>query len=150
MLSLIFANAMGPWSGTGIGTNAWYPLLVLGPSVAGALAGFGVTKDDIRRYVYEHAMIPAGAMERCVWQVAGRRGPSLAERAAKGEIPAVYGKSDDPERLVPMVLRPDWISIVLAGNPGRNQSRAYVNNHLQGPPVSRQVTLPRSWPDQRE
>ena len=73
-----------------------------------------------------------------------------AERAAKGEIPAAYGESDDPERLVPMVVRPDWISIMLAGNPGRNQSRAYVNNHLQGPPVSRQVTLPRSWPDQRE
>ena len=28
---------------------------------------------------------------------------------------------------------------------GRNQSRAYMNNHRQGPPTSRRVELPKNW-----
>jgi hypothetical protein len=31
---------------------------------------------------------------------------------------------------------------VVAGNPGRNQSRAWIGNHVQGAPVSRRVDLP--------
>jgi hypothetical protein len=31
---------------------------------------------------------------------------------------------------------------VVSGNPARNQSRAYIGNHVQGSPVSRRVDLP--------
>jgi hypothetical protein len=37
------------------------------------------------------------------------------------------------------------IGILIAGDPGRNQSRAYMSNHVQGPPTSRRVELPRDW-----
>jgi len=147
-LALLFANAMGPWAYTGASHQAWHPLLVLGPSVAGALAGFGLTKDDIRNYLQEHARMPAGVMERYAAQV-GATGFNLAERARRGKIPAYYGTSDDPERLVPMVPRAEWINIVIAGNPGRNQSRAYINNHSQGAHVSHPVQLPARWEDLR-
>ncbi|HVM13837.1 MAG TPA: hypothetical protein VM287_05865 [Egibacteraceae bacterium] len=40
---------------------------------------------------------------------------------------------------MPLLLRPEWTGIVVAGDPGRCQSRAYVGNHKQGPPVSRMV-----------
>ena len=35
--------------------------------------------------------------------------------------------------------------IVVAGDPGRNQSKCYCSNHTQGPPVSRQIALPQNW-----
>ena len=31
---------------------------------------------------------------------------------------------------------------MLAGDPEKNQSRGFVNNHEQGPPVSRRVEVP--------
>ena len=37
------------------------------------------------------------------------------------------------------------VEILVAGDPGRNQSRAYMSNHVQGPPTSRRVELPRNW-----
>jgi hypothetical protein len=43
--------------------------------------------------------------------------------------------------LVPMPIDPDWTSIVIGGNPGRNQSRAYVANLTAGPPVTQQIEV---------
>ena len=40
--------------------------------------------------------------------------------------------------------------IIVAGDPGRNQSRGYMGNHDQGVPVSRRVALPRNWSRARE
>ena len=37
------------------------------------------------------------------------------------------------------------VEILVAGDPGRNQSRAYMSNHVQGPPTSRRIELPRDW-----
>ena len=34
---------------------------------------------------------------------------------------------------------------VVAGDPGRNQSKGYCSNHVQGPPVSKPVLLPGNW-----
>lgn len=53
--------------------------------------------------------------------------------------------SDDPERLIPVFQKPEWIGIVVAGDPGRNQSKGYCSNHVQGPPVSKAVRLPADW-----
>jgi hypothetical protein len=40
-----------------------------------------------------------------------------------------------------MLLNPDWTSIVIGGNPGRNQSRAYVGNLAAGRPVTHPIGL---------
>jgi hypothetical protein len=63
----------------------------------------------------------------------------------EGLLPQVYHESDDPDRLVPVFQRPEWMSIVVAGDSGRNQSRGYVCNHVQGVPTSRRVVLPKNW-----
>jgi hypothetical protein len=143
-LNLLFANAMGPWSYTGIKNQAWHPLLVLGPSVARALADFGLSKDDVRRYLYDHSLMSAGWMERYAKQV-GSTAFNLTELANDGKISTDYAESDDPDRLVRMIPHPESISIVLSGNPNRNQSRAFINNHAQGASVTRPVVLPRDW-----
>ncbi len=63
----------------------------------------------------------------------------------QGLLPAAFHESDDPDRLVPVFQRPEWIGIVVAGDWGRNQSKGYVSNHVQGPLVSRKVVLPENW-----
>ena len=46
--------------------------------------------------------------------------------------PERYLASDDPDRLVSVILDPDAMAIVVTGDPARNQSRFYVNNHMHG------------------
>ena len=40
---------------------------------------------------------------------------------------------------MPVFVQPEKIGILVAGDPGRNQSKGYVNNHIQGGRVSRKV-----------
>ena len=47
-----------------------------------------------------------------------------------------------PQRLLNVIIKPEMVEILVAGDPGRNQSRAYMSNHVQGPPTSRRVELP--------
>lgn len=63
----------------------------------------------------------------------------------QGTLPKVYCESTDPDRMVPVFMRPEWIEIVVSGDPGRNQSKGYVQNQRQGVPVSRKIELPADW-----
>jgi hypothetical protein len=67
---------------------------------------------------------------------------NLRDLVNEGRLPAEYAESDDPERMVRVIMSPESLGIVVTGNPGRNQSRAYIGNHVQGPPISRAVQLP--------
>ncbi len=58
----LFGRAIGPWAWTGVAFGAWYPLLVLGPSIARTISADGWSKDDVRRYLHEHVRGPAGWM----------------------------------------------------------------------------------------
>jgi hypothetical protein len=136
-LTLIFGNAIGPWAYTGMEFGAWHPLLVLGPSIARALHGHGLGKPEIRAHLAEHMRISVAALERCAWQV-GSTSFRVDELVRRGELDDRYA-GEDPERLVPMCRRAEDIGIVLAGNESRNQSRGYVQNHVQGVPVSRRI-----------
>jgi len=136
-LTLIFGNAIGPWAFTGVKYGAFHPLLVLGPAVAQALAAHGYDKDALRAHLAEHMRIPASWLQRYAWQV-GSTSWDLDELARRGELDERYAGTD-PDRLVPMVARATDIAIVLAGNEGRNQSRGFVQNHVQGVPVSRRI-----------
>ena len=70
----------------------------------------------------------------------------LLENLVKdGILPPEYAASSDPQRLLHVIIKPEMVEILVAGDPGRNQSRAYMSNHVQGPPTSRRVELPRNW-----
>lgn len=148
IIAYLLGTTCGPWSFTGVWFGRWHPLLVLGPAVAEAIAGDGWGKDDIRRYLFEHLTLPAAWFDRYARDVISTDA-SLRDLVEQGLAPRRYAASDDPERLVPLLVREEWTDIVVAGDPGRNQSRAYVNNHKQGPPVSRPVVLPRRWDELR-
>ena len=143
---VIGQRACGYWAAIGMVYSNWHPLIVLGPSIAKVFAQDGWSKDDIRRYMYEHVKIPASLAERYAYYC-GQTGFRIAEAVKQGLLPAAYRESDDPERMVPVFQRPEWIGIVVAGDWGRNQSKGYVSNHVQGPPVSRKIVLPHNWSD---
>ncbi|WP_433802987.1 UGSC family (seleno)protein [Actinomycetospora sp. CA-084318] len=134
------ADAIGPWAYTGLEFGAFHPLLVLGPAVAAALARGGVDKAAIRAHLGEHLLVSASALQRCAWNV-GSTSFDLDAMAASGELDARYGGTE-PDRVVPMLARPDDLGIVLAGNESRNQSRGFVQNHVQGVPVSHRIEDP--------
>jgi hypothetical protein len=143
-ITRLFGNTCGPFAFTGLVFGHWHPLLVMSPVVAKVFADNGWTKDDIRRALRDTVKIPAGQFERYYWHVSAADW-KVKDAVAAGIAGPEYAQSDDPERLVPVFLRADTINIVVAGDPGRNQSRAYVNNHEQGVPVSRRVALPARW-----
>jgi hypothetical protein len=144
LLAEVIGQSCAYWSPVAMGYAKYHPLLVLGPSIAKVFAVRGWCKDDIRRYLYDNAWITAEDAERYAYYV-GLTGFSLKNQVGKGLLPAEYCASDDPKRRVRVFLRPEWIGIVVAGDPGRNQSKCYASNHTQGPPVSRTVALPRNW-----
>ena len=137
-------RACGYWSAIGMVYSNWHPLLMLGPSIARVFAQDGWSKDDIRRHLYEKVTMTAAAAERYAYYC-GQTGFRVNDYVRKGLLPAAYGESDDPQRLIPVFQRPEWIGIVVAGDWGRNQSKGYVSNHIQGPPVSKPIRLPRDW-----
>jgi len=144
ILAEVIGGSCTYWSPVGIAYGKWHPLLLLGPSIAKVFAQEGWSKDDLRKYLYDNVTMRASDAERYAYYV-GLTDFSLADKVKQGIVPAVYHESDDPERLIPVFQKPEWIGIVVAGDPGRNQSKGYCSNHVQGPPVSKAVRLPRDW-----
>ncbi len=144
LADVIGERACGYWTAIGMCYANWHPLILLGPSIAKVFAQDGWSKDDIRKYFYDKVKIKASTAERYAYG-AGLTGFRIANAVKDGLLPQEYHLSDDPQRLVPVFQRPQWMGIVVAGDAARNQSKGYVCNHLQGVPTSRKVVLPKNW-----
>ncbi|MBI3067630.1 MAG: hypothetical protein HYY79_01715, partial [Betaproteobacteria bacterium] len=127
-------------SHSGVKRGYWHPLIVIGPGIAGVIAGEW-SKDEVRRYVWEKATMPASLMRYFCAHTAGLD-LDLARLVEEGTLPSYYAASDDPHRPVPIIVKPEHIGLVVAGDPGRNQSRGYMSNNAQGGRTSRRVELP--------
>ena len=132
------------WAHTGFKTGMWNPLIVSSPSVAKVIAKEW-TKDQVRQYLYEHIKVSAQKITHYA-KMTSTPTFSLKNLVDGGILPEQYHLSDDPERLLNVIIHPSMVEIIVAGDPGRNQSRAYMGNHIQGPPTSRKISLPASWP----
>ncbi|MBI2908494.1 MAG: hypothetical protein HYX92_12690 [Chloroflexi bacterium] len=141
---LIGRRSMGFWTATAARNAKQFPLFCLGPSIAGVIAGGGWEKGDIRKYLYENCKDRAGLQEHFAWNISGAK-LSLCEAYRRGAVSKDFCQSEDPDRMVPIFLRPDWIEIVVSGDPGRNQSKGYMQSLAQGTPVSRKIQLPAEW-----
>jgi hypothetical protein len=139
----IIGGSFTYWAHTGFKTGMWNPLIIAGPSVAKVIAGQW-SKDEVRRYLYDRIFVTA---ERATHYARMTSTPTFSfERLVKDAIlPPGYTESADPQRKVHVIIEPSMIEILVAGDPGRNQSRAYMGNHIQGPPTSRRVVLPADW-----
>jgi hypothetical protein len=131
----------------GLAPGTYRPMLVLTPILARTIASSGWSKADLREYLYKHARIPARLFEKYIsgWTnlVPGHR--SLFDMAALGKAPKVYGESRDPNRLVPIVLRPEHFLITVAGDPLRTNCFVLPSNGMLGFPTSKRVVVPTDW-----
>ena len=144
LADVIGDKTCGYWAAVSLVYCNCHPLIVLGPSIAKTFADGGWTKDMLRQYFYDNVKFPVSRVEPYVWYC-GQTGFNVDRYVREGLLPAAYGESQDPERLVPVFQRAEWIQFVVAGDSGRNQSKGYLNNHLQGVPTSRKVALPPNW-----
>jgi hypothetical protein len=145
IMAEVLGHAFISGSYNGIRHQLVYPLFVMSPSIAKVLSDRGWNKDTLRQYLYDNVKGRAADIEK-YGRNSSMRGYSLKEMVAEGRIPAEYHESDDPNRLVRVFVKPEWIQLVVSGDPGRNQSKAYIQNHRQGIPVSKPIKLPRRWP----
>lgn len=139
--TLTEAVAAGFWAHkawTGLWFGQYHPLLVMTPAVAEVFARDGWSKGDLREHFSRHVLVTAESLQRYAWQ-SGTTEFSLERLVDAGRIPALYASSRDAQRLVPAFPRPAEIRIVVAGDRSVNQSRGYIQNHRQGPPISRLV-----------
>ena len=137
LADLVGATARG-WVHTGVRLGGWFPLLVISPSVARILSGDGYTKETVRNYLHDHAEMPMSDLIRY-----GRPGAGvdLRDFLRPGQVPDeyVYVNEESEAKSVSLFPYHEQLGIVVAGDPDRNQSRALINNHIQGAPVSRRV-----------
>ncbi len=118
----------------GLGHDQFQPLLVISPILARMFAKAGWSKQDVQEALFEHARIPASTFEKMIgeWSnlTAGRR--RLSDLVTEGLLPAVFAESDDPDRLVPIVTRPEQLMIAVAGDPNRTNAYALSNDGPHG------------------
>ncbi|MBI3044409.1 MAG: hypothetical protein HYY78_16430 [Betaproteobacteria bacterium] len=121
-------------------------VLLLTPVIASLLAKAGYSKRDVANHLMKNATVPARYYE---WQMMlgdhHTPGTTLSGLVEKGELPGEWHLSDNPDRLVPLMLpQTQWL-IVVSGDPLRNRSAIYRQNFKQGYATSRKVELPRMW-----
>jgi hypothetical protein len=115
-------------------------VLAMSPSIARVFASRGIGKSDVIRALVQGVRTEARSLQG--------RGTAfdIHEWVRLGRLPLEYALSDDPDRLIRLMEKDEYLTIVVSGNPDRNQSRAYIGNHVQGAPVSRRVELPGPTP----
>jgi hypothetical protein len=136
-------QTFAPWSYTSFKNAVCNALIVVSPCVAGVIASEW-NKDRVRLYMYDNVKMTAEFAKHCA-TMSSTPTFSFEHLVKEGILPPEYTASTDPERLVNVFIKPEMIGILVAGDPGRNQSRAYMGNHIQGPPTSRRIALPRDW-----
>ncbi len=90
-----------------MGSNNAYlhggPVLALGPEHAAIIANDGLSKDDVRRYVFDHARVP-----RAIWERGGMAGMS--------------DEGPPPGDFMPIISRPEDLIVMVVGGFGRHSS----------------------------
>lgn len=131
----------------GLADGTQQPLLILSPILAETIARSGFAKADVRQFLFEHARIPAWKFEHYIgaWTnlVPGR--PNLYELVQAGKAPRVFGESDDPNRMVPIVCEPADFQIAVSGDPLRTNAYVFAHNGILGYTTSKKIALPSEW-----
>jgi hypothetical protein len=129
----------------GLSIGTLRPALVLSPILAETIARAGWSKDDVKRYLYEHARTPAWRVEAFTEKWLDFRIGSLERQVNLGRLPQAFHQSNDPNRLVPIVLEPDDFMVLVSGDPLRTNAYAFAQNGYLGFPVAKKIRLPPDW-----
>jgi hypothetical protein len=126
------------------GTTAKEHLDTLVEIFGGTCAGWAHTGIKKGKNLFDHTKIVVRTLTRHAWEL-GYTSYDLHQLHAEGMISSAYTESHDPERKVPVFIKPEAIGIVLSGDPGRNQSKGYVQNQSHGYPTGKKIRLPANW-----
>lgn len=80
-----------------------FPFLAIGPEHAATIAGDGLSREDVQRYVWEHARFPAARLT-----------PEFSAHIRKRNPWA----GDD----LPVIAKPEDLQVIVAGGPGKHSS----------------------------
>ena len=125
--------------GQGMGTLR--PLLLLSPIIAETIAGWGWSKQDLKRHLFDHARMPARQFERILRDWTQKPVWNLAEEHEAGRIPKVFHESNDPNRPVPIVWKPEDYMIAVTGDLTRNSIYVFAHNGVLGYPVAKRISM---------
>ena len=64
---------------------------------------------------------------------------NLAEEVKAGNAPKVFHESDDPNRIVPVVVKPEDYMIAVAGDPLRTNAYVFAHNGVLGYTVGKRI-----------
>lgn len=120
-------------------------VLFLSPVVAKLLASEGYTKEDVDRYLHEHAKVTAEYFEKNSSRFNNWKPYSIKEEVEAGRLPGEWLRSDDPGRLVPLLGPNVKTHVLVTGDVTRNRSVFHRSNYTQGKMTSRAVKLPKCW-----
>lgn len=129
----------------GLSYGTLRPVLVMSPILAQTMARAGWTKDDVKRYLYEHARMSASRVETFTDKWVDFRIDSLKRQVNLGKLPKAFAESDDPNRMVPMVLDPDDFIVLVSGDPLRTNAYVFAHNGYLGFPTAKKIRLPQDW-----
>ena len=121
------------------------PMVLLTPILAETIARYGWKKRDVKKYLFDHARLPAWELERNLRDWMNKPTWNLGDEAKAGRIPKLFHESDDPNRLVPQVFKPEDFMIVVTGDPLRTNAYVFAQNGRLGFPVGKKINLPRNW-----
>jgi hypothetical protein len=131
----------------GLSIGTLRPVLVLSPILAQTIARAGWSKDDVKRYLYDHARMPAWRVEAFTEKWADFPIGSLERQVNLGRLPKAFHETDDPNRMVPIVLKPDDFIVLVSGDPLRTNAYAFTHNGYLGFPTAKKIDLPKDWSD---
>jgi len=126
----------------GQGYDTLRPLLLLSPIIAETIAAGGWSKERFREELFKQARMPANMFEKILRDWTQKPTWNLAEEHQAGRIPKIFHESDDPERLVPLVWKPEDFQVVVTGDLGRNSIYVFAHNGVLGFPVCKEIRAP--------
>ena len=121
------------------------PVLVLSPILAETIAKAGWSKLDVKQYLYDHARMPAWRVEEFAEKWTEFKIVSLQHQYNIGNLSKDFAESDDPNRMVPIVVDPRDFMVLVSGDPLRTNAQAFAHNGYLGFPVAKQIVLPDDW-----
>jgi hypothetical protein len=121
------------------------PVLVLTPILAETIAKAGWSKNDVKRYLYDHARMAAWRVEAFTEKWADFPIGSLKHQVNLGKLPKDFYESDDPNRMVPIVFDPDDFMVLISGDPLRTNAYTFAHNGYLGFPTAKKIQLPKDW-----
>ena len=121
------------------------PMLMLSPILAETFAAGGWTKIDIQRALFEMARIPAWEAERLQRDWCFKPHWNIAQEVKMGRLAKVFGESDDPNRLVPLVWEAEDYMVLVTGDLGRNSAYVFAPQGVVGYPTCKKIVLPSNW-----